>query len=45
LRKEEDIISNTNSAFENEVILRQEEELKNQGKIEVPLELSGLNVE
>lgn len=37
LRKEEDLISNPHSVIDHEIILREEEDKKNQGKIEVPL--------
>ena len=36
LRKEEDLISNPHSVIDHEIILREEEDKKNQGKIEVP---------
>lgn len=36
-RKEEDVISNSHSIIENEILKREEEEEKNKGKIEVQL--------
>lgn len=45
LRNEEELISNPDSVIENEIIKRESEELQNQGKIDIPFELSPTDVE
>lgn len=45
LRNEEELISNPDSVIENEIIKRESEELQNQGKIDIPIELSPTDVE